>query len=42
MKTRELEGHIRTLATLDESEAPMISCYLEIGNGSPGFQKCSR
>ena len=39
VKTRELEGHIRTLATLDESEAPMISCYLEIGNGSPGFEK---
>lgn len=39
MKTRELEGHIRTLATLAESEAPVISCYLEVGNGSPGFHK---
>jgi hypothetical protein len=37
VKTRELEGHIKTLATLAESEAPMISCYLTVGNGSPGF-----
>ena len=39
VKTRELEGHIRKLATLDERKAPMVSCYLEIGNGAPGFQK---
>lgn len=37
METRELEDHVRTLATLGESEAPLISCYLEIGTGSPGF-----
>ena len=37
MKTTELEGHIRTLATLDESEAPLISCYLQVGKGSPGY-----
>ena len=24
---------------LDESEAPMISCYLEVGNGSPGLKQ---
>ena len=39
MKTGELEDHIRTLATLDESEAPLISCYLQIGNGSQGFTR---
>ncbi len=38
MKTNELERHIRMLATLEESEALMISCYLEVGNGSPGFR----
>ncbi len=38
MKTIELERHIRTLATIEESEAPLISCYLEIGNEPPGFR----
>lgn len=37
MKTRELEDHVRTLATLEESEAPVISCYLKVGEGFPGF-----
>jgi rubrerythrin len=38
VKTRELEKHIRSLATLEESEAPLISCYLEVGNGLPEFR----
>ena len=39
VQTKELVEDIRTLATLAESEAPMISCYLEIGNGSPGLKQ---
>lgn len=38
MQTKELVEHIRTLATLTESEAPMISCYLEVGNGRQGHK----
>src|SRR5690349_11735606 len=29
MDLKELEKHIRTLATLPEADAPVISCYLE-------------
>jgi len=37
VKTKNLEEHIRALATLEESEAPLISCYLQVGNGWPGY-----
>lgn len=34
MDVKELQNHIRTLAALEESEAPLISCYLNPGNGA--------
>lgn len=30
MELKELQQHIRTLVTIEESEAPMISCYLNL------------
>ncbi len=33
MELTELKKHIRTLATLPETDAPVISCYLELLNG---------
>ncbi|MCP4716256.1 MAG: hypothetical protein GY868_14150 [Deltaproteobacteria bacterium] len=33
MELKELKKQIRTLATLPETEAPVISCYLELLNG---------
>jgi hypothetical protein len=30
MTVKQLEEHIRTLARLEESEAPVISCYLSV------------
>ena len=40
MDLRQLNSHIRTLITLDEDEAPMVSCYLHFtvernGSGLP-------
>jgi rubrerythrin len=32
----QLETHIRALATVEETDAPMISCYLEVNNGVIG------
>jgi len=29
MDLKELEKHVRTLATLPEADAPVISCYLD-------------
>jgi rubrerythrin len=34
MELKELQQHIRTLATLEETAAPFISCYLNLENGS--------
>ena len=34
----ELEEHIRTLATLAESDASVTSCYLNVGRGPSGFR----
>ncbi len=34
MELTELKKHIRTLATLPEADAPVISCYLELLNGN--------
>ncbi len=33
MELSELKKHVRTLATLPETDAPVISCYLELLNG---------
>ncbi len=33
MDLRELQRHVLTLATLEESEAPVVSCYLDLGTG---------
>jgi len=33
MELLELKKHVRTLATLPETDAPVISCYLEVSNG---------
>ena len=33
MDVRELQDHIGTLATLEESAAPLISCYLDAASG---------
>lgn len=34
MELKELQQHIHTLATLDETAAPVISCYLNLEHGS--------
>ena len=31
MDVAELQSHIRTLITIDEDEAPLVSCYVPIG-----------
>ena len=36
MELSELQQHIRTLVTLEESEALVISCYLNVEAGLPG------
>jgi rubrerythrin len=33
VELRELEEHIRTLATVEETGSPLISCYREVNNG---------
>ena len=33
MELKELQGHIRTLASLPETRAPVVSCYLRVGGG---------
>ncbi|MEW6130659.1 MAG: hypothetical protein AB1757_26750 [Acidobacteriota bacterium] len=38
MELKELQTHIRTLATLDETEAPVISCYLNLESDQAGFR----
>ncbi|MBS1854246.1 MAG: hypothetical protein JST11_02690 [Acidobacteria bacterium] len=36
MEVIELENHLRTLATLEENDSPVISCYLDLSNGLAG------
>ena len=36
MELRQLEEHLRTLATVEETDSPLISCYLELSNGVAG------
>ena len=38
MDVRELQDHIGTLATLEESAAPLISCYLDAASGIAGYR----
>ncbi len=33
MELREFQGHIRTLASLPETRAPVVSCYLRVEGG---------
>ena len=33
MEPETLQRHVRTLATLPETDAPVISCYLELNKG---------
>lgn len=38
MELKELQTHIRKLATLPETDAPVISCYLDIEAGSSKYR----
>ncbi len=38
MELRALEQHIAILATMPETESPVISCYLNLQGGPPGYQ----
>jgi Bacterial archaeo-eukaryotic release factor family 10 len=38
MELRTLERHIASLAAMPESGAPVISCYLNLQGGPPGYQ----
>jgi len=38
MEIKNLQKHIRTLAILEETEAPVISCYLHLEGGEKGFK----
>ena len=38
MELRELEEHIRVLATLEEADSPLISCYLDASGGPSGYR----
>lgn len=39
MDLKELQKHIRTLATLPEAGAPVISCYLNLETSEPGYRR---
>ena len=36
--TEDLQRHLRDLAALPESEAPVVSCYLDLGSGPASWQ----
>jgi protein required for attachment to host cells len=38
MELRTLEQYVAILATMPETEAPVISCYLNLQGGPPGYQ----
>lgn len=38
MELKNLHQHIRNLVTLEKSEAPIISCYLNLENGVAGYR----
>ena len=39
MELKELQAHIRTLVSLDETEAPVLSCYLNLDTGNADFRQ---
>ena len=39
MELKELQQHVRTLATLNETAAPVISCYLNLENGTASYRE---
>ena len=39
MELKELQKHILSLATLGESNAPVVSCYLDLMAGESGYRK---
>ncbi len=38
MDLKDLKQHIRTLIALDETASPVISCYLNLESGEPGYR----
>ena len=38
MKLKLLEEHVWTLATIAETDSPLISCYLDLRNGPSGYR----
>jgi protein required for attachment to host cells len=38
MELKTLQKHVRTLVTLEETEAPVISCYLNLESGVSGYR----
>jgi hypothetical protein len=38
MEVKTLQHHISTLATLEETEAPVITCYLNLERGAPALR----
>ncbi|MDP6360093.1 MAG: hypothetical protein QF473_33570 [Planctomycetota bacterium] len=39
MELKNLKKHVHTLATLDETSAPVISCYLNLEKGEKGYRE---
>jgi len=39
MELKELERHLLTLATLPQTGAPLISCYLNLELGLPAYHQ---
>jgi protein required for attachment to host cells len=38
VEVTKLEEHIRTLATVEGTDSPLISCYLDLRNGTAGYR----
>src|SRR5450631_1925500 len=38
MEVKELEAHIRTLATVEETASPLISCYIDLSSEGIGYR----
>ena len=38
MELKELQQHVRTLATLEETSSQVISCYLNLEAGASGYR----
>ena len=39
MELKELQAHIRTLVSLNEADAPVLSCYLNLDTGNADFRQ---